>query len=70
MSADHTEAETSDEDEVLRALERWETAERVFVAVAKVANERGMTWRAMSELTGIPTPTLHRWCRTPDGTKR
>jgi DNA-directed RNA polymerase specialized sigma24 family protein len=51
----------SDADEVLLALDRWTASERAFVAVVRLANERGMTWREIAALTGIPRATLNRW---------
>lgn len=50
-----------DTDEVLLALDRWQCAEQAFVAVITLANERGMSWRRLEEVTGIPFQTLYRW---------
>lgn len=49
---------------VALASDDCQRAVRTFRAALRAANDSGMTWRELSALLDVPTPTLHRWARS------
>jgi len=59
----------SREDLVAAAVEAWRRRHvntQAGAAVLAALAESGLSYRQISELTGIPTATAHRWARPPE----
>jgi DNA-directed RNA polymerase specialized sigma24 family protein len=61
--------DSADATLIAAAQEAWRRRQvntQAGAAVIAALNERGLSYREIARLTGIPAPTAHRWARPPE----